>query len=208
MAHVSGDRVAILHNIGWETYEQLLADLADSPGRRLTYDDGVLEIAVPSLFHEEPLAVLRTIVTLLTADWEIETRNCGSVTIKRADLRKGFEPDNCFYIAHEPDVRGKRPIDFATDPPPDLVIEVDVTSQSIDKFPIFAAMGIPEVWRYFEERVSIHLLDGRSYREARQSLALPPVTGEVLTRLVALGLREPNTALVREVRRWARSAGR
>jgi Uma2 family endonuclease len=120
-------------------------------------------------------------------------------------LAKGFEPDSCFYIQNAPAIRGKKKLDLKQDPPPDLVIEVDITSDSLDKFPIFAGLGIPEVWRFDNGTVTIHKLEGSSYSKAGHSLAFPPLTSEIATQFLAESetMRSPDWS--RHVREWVRS---
>ena len=152
-----GQRV-ILHGVSWETYERLLADFQDSHAAHFAYDQGALEIMVLSLKHETFNRTLATLVEIVAEEMQGDVINAGSTTFRRADLSKGFEPDTCFYIQNVERVRGKDEIDLTVDPPPDLVIEIDITSPSLNKFPIFAAMGIPEVWRYDGKTVTIFTL--------------------------------------------------
>jgi len=148
----------ILHGVSWETYERLLADFQDSHAAHFAYDQGALEIMVLSLKHETFNRTLATLVEIVAEEMQGDVINAGSTTFRRADLSKGFEPDTCFYIQNVERVRGKDEIDLTVDPPPDLVIEIDITSPSLNKFPIFAAMGIPEVWRYDGKTVTIFTL--------------------------------------------------
>lgn len=203
---IPGDQVQTLNDVSWETYERILAEHDPGRGKRLTYDNGVLHIMVLSLYHEEPQEVLKRIVADATFEWGIDIKACGSMTIKRQDLLKGFEPDGCFYVGSYLRVEGKRELDFTVDPPPDLVIEVDITDPSLSRFPIFAAIGIPEVWRYHGERVSVLNLDRGAYIDTGVSAALPLLNADLLTRFTAMGLTEPSSKWVRELRRWARSA--
>jgi Uma2 family endonuclease len=200
------DRSVTLHGVSWETYERLLAENDPGRGVRMTYFEGDLEIMVFSLAHEEPNRTLATLVEIVAEERDIDIRRVGSTTIKRRDLFKGFEPDSCFYIQNTPAVAGKDEIDFATDPPPDLVIEIDLTSDSIEKFPLFAALGIPEVWRFDGECVSVHQFWSGQYRETAQSRALPPLNSEVLTRLLQESKTRRSTEWMRAVRRWVRDS--
>src|SRR5207247_7204794 len=111
---------------------------------------------------------------------EIELRHLASTTFKREHLQKGFEPDSSFYFARVSEV-GNRDLNADVDPPPDLIIEVDVTSPSLNRFPIFAAFGVPEVWRYHRSRVTFYRLEGGGYVETASSCSLPPLTAEVAT---------------------------
>ena len=198
------EQQVILKGISWETYERLLAEHDDESGIQFTYDSGVLEIMVLSTRHERPNRALATLVEILAEEMEIDLERLGSVTLKRPDLLKGFEPDSCFYIQHVGAVADKEEIDLETDPPPDLVIEVDVTSISLAKLPIFAAVGIPEVWRYKDGRVIVlRLADGR-YSEAARSIAFPVITGERLTQFLTESRQVRSTEWLKRVRAWIR----
>ena len=149
----------IMEGISWETYERLRDEHPENVSPRFTYDNGWLELMVPSIEHEEPNRTLAALIDIITAEMNIHIRRAGSNTFKREDLLKGFEPDSAFYLAaNAKAVRGKKRLDLATDPPPDLIIEIDVTSPSLPRFPIFAAVGVPEVWRYKNGRVEIFIL--------------------------------------------------
>lgn len=196
----------ILEGISWETYERLRAEHPESAAPRFTYDNGCLELMVPSVEHEEPNRTLALLVNIITAEMNIHVRRVGSNTFTREDLLKGFEPDSAFYIRHAENVRGKKRIDLLQDPPPDLIIEIDVTSPSLPRFPIFAAVGVPEVWRYKDARVAIFVLRGGDYEETPHSLALPSVTSEVLTRFLKENEDIDSPEWTRRVREWARES--
>jgi Uma2 family endonuclease len=174
----------ILRNISWETYERLLEERGDSRVPRLAYDRGELEIMSPSAEHESVAYFVPLLVAVLAEEIGVNAYGVGSTTYKRGDFGRGFEPDASFYIANEEYIRGKPRIDLAVDPPPDLVIEIDITSPSLDKFPIYAEVGVPEVWRYEGNRFEILLLGERDYERTNTSLALPSVTDEALRILV------------------------
>ena len=196
----------ILENTSWETYERLLAEHPNSASPRFTYDNGRLELMILSVEHERPNRRLALLVELIASEFDIDVEAVGSNTFRREDLLKGFEPDSAFYISrHAEMVRGKKRIDLSEDPPPDLVIEVDITSPSLPRFPIFAATGVPEVWRYDGRQVQIFELEtsSQSYALAAQSLALPAVTGEILTKFLRDGETMKNTVWMRAVRGWA-----
>ncbi|MGH7964377.1 MAG: Uma2 family endonuclease [Candidatus Binatia bacterium] len=195
----------ILYGVSWETYERLLAEHEESSGTHFTYDQGRLEIMVLSAKHEKPSRVLALLVEVLAEEMGIDVEDLGSTTFKRKDLGRGFEPDSCFYVQNAERVRGKDNIDLTTDPPPDLLIEIDITSPSLNKQPLFAALGIPEVWRYDGTRVMIVKLEAGEYVETPESIALPGVTSEALSHLLAAGIHEKRTAWLRQVREWART---
>jgi Uma2 family endonuclease len=193
----------ILHGVSWATYERLLTDFQDSHAAHFTYDQGALEIMVLSAKHEEPNRTLALLIEILAEEMGVDIRRLGSTTFKRADLGKGFEPDSCFYIQNEDRIRGKDAIDLTIDPPPDLVI--DITSPSLDKFPIYAQTGVPEVWRYDGVSVYICKLSGGEYLEVERSVALPLLTSAVATQFLKESTELKSTTWLRRVREWARA---
>lgn len=197
----------VLYGISWETYERLLADLVDSSAPRLTFDQGVLEVMSPTAEHEEYNRTLALLVEVVAEELQINVRRLGSTTFKRQDLLKGFEPDSCFYIQSAQRIRGKKRIDLTQDPAPDLVIEIDLTSPSLDRFPIFARVGVSEVWRYDGSRVRILQLAGEQYVEVGQSVALPLLTSTVVTQFLEDSMELESTAWLRRVREWVHQQG-
>src|SRR5712692_7814185 len=173
----------VLLNASWETYERLLAEHPDAAGPRFTYNEGTLEIMVLSAHHEQPNRILARLVEEVAAELGIDVCPLGSTTFKREELFKGFEPDSAFYIGRGSTFWDSE-LDAAVAPPPDLVIEIDISRSSLPRFPIFAAFGVPEVWRYDGARVSIWRLEAGRYVEAESSAALPPVTGPVATQFL------------------------
>jgi Uma2 family endonuclease len=202
----SPEQLVILDRVTWETYERLITEHGERCGTRFTYNEGVLQIMVVSSRHERPNRRLATLVEVLAEEWALDIEQLGSTTFKREDLQKGFEPDSCFYIEHADAIRNREKIDLAVDPPPDLSIEVDITSGSLNRFPIFAAVGIPEVWRFDGNRVTIFRLESGGYVEAANSLAFQAVTGEILTSFLEDSRKLKSTAWLRKVREWARTA--
>jgi Uma2 family endonuclease len=197
------EQKVILKGVSWETYERLLAEHEEQSGTRFTYDSGMLEIMVLSARHEKPNRTLALLVEVLAEEMHLDVERFGSTTFKRPDLYKGFEPDSCFYIQHLDAISGKEEIDLTMDPPPDLVIEVDITRPLLDKLPLYAAVGVPEVWRYDGERVSILRPAEAQYVEAAHSPALPPLTSAVATRFLRDSTQMRSTVWLRRVREWA-----
>ncbi len=198
------ERRVVLSNIGWETYERLLADQADSSAPRFAYDRGVLEIVSPLPEHERYNRTIAALIESVAEEMGLDIENLGSTTFKREDLERGFEPDSCFYIQHEAAVRGKNALDLHTDPPPDLVIEIDITHPSLDKFPIYAALGAPEVWRYDGRRLELWALESAHYVARTESDALPGVTVDAVLHLLERSKGIGRVAWLGEVRAWAR----
>src|SRR5215203_2515146 len=195
----------LLRNISWETYERLLDERGDSSSPRFAYDRGELEIMVVSGRHEKPNRLISLLVEVVAEEMDLDLVNLGSTTFRREDLQRGFEPDSCFYVQNEERIRGRVEIDPDVDPPPDLVIEVDITSPSLDRFPIYANFGVPEVWRYDGERIVVYELRDAEYVEVANSLCMPWFTSEILTRLVEQGLTMRRRSWTRKVREWAQS---
>jgi Uma2 family endonuclease len=183
MTHARTQRI-ILPGIRWCTYEDLRTDLGDSHAALLAYNQGTLEIMAPSFSHEQLNRTLAALVEAIAIGLRRDFVNAGSTTFTRPESRHGFEPDSCFYIQQAAVVRGHTTIDLATDPPPDLVIEVDITPPSLDKLPICAAMGVPEVWRHDGQQVVIHRLRDGTYDEVSTSDALAGITAQQIDQFV------------------------
>jgi Uma2 family endonuclease len=171
----------ILPRIQWCTYARLLEERGNSHAVRLTYDQGTLELMAPSLSHEHTNRVLAMIVEAVALLRDLDLYPAGSTTFTREDLARGFEPDSCYYIAHAAAVRGKPTIDLTTDPPPDLVIEIDMTRTSLDKFPLYAAIAVPEVWRYTADNLTIASLHDQAYETTDTSVIFPRLTALQIT---------------------------
>lgn len=194
----------VLNQISWHTYEQLLAEMGDNRTIRLCYDRGLLEIMTPLLDHENPKRILEKFVDALAEEGNIEILSVGSTTLKRPDLAKGAEPDSSFYIQNERLVKGKSRIDLTTDPPPDLVIEIYVSSSSVDREGIYAAMGVPEIWRCDRGVVKFLQLEAGKYIMVERSLAFPLLSVTELTKFFSQSQTLGETTLLRSFRAWVR----
>jgi Uma2 family endonuclease len=197
----------LLTGIRWQTYQDLLLDLAENPSKRLTYDQGLLEIMTPLPEHEASKRLLGRLVESTTEELGLEIYSLGSTTWRREDLQKGLEPDECYYITQEAQVRGKTSFDLYSDPAPDLAIEIDLTSSSLNRLGIYAALGVQEIWRYDGQDLKIYVLVEGEYQQQEQSAVLP-----VLSRSdVLLFLNKRSTlgenALIREFRQWLHQQG-
>jgi Uma2 family endonuclease len=201
---IDSEQRVILRGVSWATYESLLVDFAGRSSPRFAYDQGVLEIMPLSFPHENMNRLLQDLFSAVADEQELDFVNAGSTTFKRADLAKGFEPDTCFYIANAERMRGKPEVDLTVDPPPDLVIEIDITSLSLNKFPIYAQIGVPEVWRYAGNQVTIFKLSTGEYFLQNESPALPGLTSEVISRFLEEGQTMTHLAWLRSIREWAR----
>ena len=170
----------ILKGVSWSTFKALVADVGDDRAWRIAYDRGVLEIRMPLEEHEEPKRLIESFVEAIVDELEIELRSLGSLTLEREDLTRAVEPDSCFYIQNESLVRGRN-INLPNDPPPDLAIESDYTNSSVNKFTIYAALGVPELWMYRRQSLQVYQLVEGKYQKcdslrdsfASRSLAFP-----------------------------------
>ena len=152
----------ILKGVSWSTFKALLADVGDDRAWRIAYDGRVLEIRMPHLEHEVPKGLIESFIEATADELEIEVMKAGSLTLEREDLTRAVEPDTCFYIQNEASVRGKRDINLPEDLPPDLAIESDYTNSSVNKDSIYAAIGVPELWRYRRESLQVYqLVEGK-----------------------------------------------
>jgi len=176
----------LLRDISWETYQGLLHDRQDKSNPRYTYDRGLLEIMSPSFEHEEARDLTLLLVRMWGAAIKVRIRSFGSATFRRKERGVGFEPDCCFYVQNVGGASIDIPLDLLKELPPALIVEIDITNSSIDKLPMFASIGVPEVWIY-TNRLRIFKLDQESYSEVSQSPTLPGLTPELIMELVQKG---------------------
>ena len=194
----------LLNGISWATYEALLADL-EHTGTRLTYDQGRLELMSPSTDHEQFATLIGRMIERLTEGLDIPIRSTRSWTLKRELTRRGVEADESYYVANEPKVRGRKHLTLQRDPPPDLAVEVEVSRPWIDKAPIYADLGVPEVWHYDGERLRVELLqqDG-TYAESPTSAAFPFLPIRKVEEFIRHRAGTDETTWIRRFRDWVR----
>jgi Uma2 family endonuclease len=195
-----------LSNIDWPTYSALLRIFAEQPGVRLTYDRGELEIMSPLLEHDDDSDFLGDMVFVLTEELGLPLKRGGSTTLRRRRRRRGIEADRCFWIANAARMAGRRRLNLRTDPPPDLAIEVDVTHSSLDRLGIYAALGVPEVWRLEGDGLTFyHLGADGAYSAAPASRSFPLVTPTDLMPFVQQARQAGDeNAVIRLFRDWTR----
>jgi Uma2 family endonuclease len=195
---------AVLYGIDWRTYTRLLRAFEGRRRFRLTYDRGTLEIMSPLWEHEGPAALLGQCIVILTEEFKVPRRDGRSVTLRRRRKQRGLESDNCFWIASAAKLQGKTHLDLRVDPPPDLAIEVDVTSSSLDRMSIYAALGVPEVWRLKGDGLDFHVLRDGTYHIQPNSLAFPALaSADLVTFANQLG-QVDDTTLGLRFREWVR----
>jgi Uma2 family endonuclease len=195
---------SLLYDVSWGQYQALLEAVGD---RRLrhSYDRGILEVMSPRKDHDWVKVLIGRMIEELSLAAGIEIQSVGSTTLGKPLARRGLEPDESYYIANEPKVRGKKTYDPDRDPPPDLVVEVDVTSSSVPRMPLFASLGVPEVWRHDNGIVSFHRLTKTlRYAAIRRSVAFPFVEPADIAQFLDHSSSMGENALIRSFIRWAR----
>ncbi len=202
------NRHVVVEGVSWDMYCRLCDEIVRG-GTRITYDRGRLEIVTLSQRHEQVKKIAARLVESYGALSGTPVEGLGSMTMRRRELDRGLEPDECYYVANAAVLADGHEVDLAVDPPPDLAIEVDLSPADIAKPPIYAALGVPEIWRYNGRRLAYltRTTDG-GYTEVDRSPALPGLPNEWMNDLVAIGLAQNQTAAVAELRRrMAAAAG-
>jgi Uma2 family endonuclease len=197
-------RIFHAESVPWDEYEELLADFGHSSRLRITYDRGRVEIVAPLPIHEKYKSLIHDLVMILGEESGFDVESLGSTTFKLKQKGRGAEPDDSFYIKAAPRIAGKTNIDLEVDPPPDLFIEIDTTSESVRKLTIYAEFGVPEVWRFDGSKISFCSLVGDHYEEVEKSNAFPVLTTDKLLSFIELG----NMSGQSEARRAFRQAVR
>jgi Uma2 family endonuclease len=195
----------ILPNIRWQTYEALLLDLQDRGGVKVAYDQGTLELRAPSEEHEGYSISIHNFIVILADELGLNLRQLGSTTLKKEDIQRGLEPDQCYYIQNKPRVRSQLKIDLSVNPPPDLVVEVDITSGSLNKFPIYKSLKIPEIWRYRRRGLEIFELQGQEYLQRDFSPTFSPIAvTTVIPEFIQKSPSMGEMAALRTFRSWVK----
>ncbi|MFM7362943.1 MAG: Uma2 family endonuclease [Cuspidothrix sp.] len=195
----------VLYDVSWDTFESLLKDTGENRGSRFAYDSGTLEIMTPLFEHEQPKIQFDRLIFALVEALDTEIISAGSTTLKRKILKKGIEPDTCYYIQNEPAIRGKETLNLETDPPPDLAIEIDITSSSVNKFNIYAGLGVTELWRYDGEVLKFYQLLEDEYIEIQFSVAFPLVSVSDMSKFIQQSKTMGEIALLKSFRAWVRN---
>ena len=194
----------VLNHLSWQQFQNLLDDLGDNRSARIAYDNGSLEIMTPLPEHEYYKQAISIVIEDMAEVLEQDYECLGSSTWKREVKKVGIEPDNCFYFQNESLIRGKLVFDLDRDPPPDLALEIDLTSKSLDRFPIYARLGVPEIWCYDSGVLKIYQLEQGTYLEQSQSLIFPTLKIQEIPDLIEgyryLGRRKFRQA----VREWVK----
>lgn len=163
-----GEQRVIFHNLSWNAYQQVLNALGEHRSAHLIYDHGTLEITMPLEAHEFYSELIGRFIYFLVSEMGLKLKSMGSTTLDREDLDRGAEPDKAYYIRNQSKVAG-RTVDLRQDPPPDLVVEIDITHTDIDKLALYARMGVPELWRYDGQTLKIYELLNNEYQSVETS---------------------------------------
>jgi Uma2 family endonuclease len=195
-----------INGVSWDDYLALLQQLGDRRSTRIAYDHGVLEIRMPGQPHEAINRVIATIALTLAEEFGFEFNDLGSMTMNRAALSQGVEPDSCFYIQNAQAGQGLgHPI--TSELPPDLAVEVDIANRSDSKLKIYQAMRVPEIWLYQLDTITIRQLTAGTYTAATHSQAFPAVSATQLNQWIALRKTGTDLTVVRAVRQFCRDLG-
>jgi Uma2 family endonuclease len=200
---VIGEKRVTFHHLNWHSYQQILHALPQSRSARLTYDRGILEITMPLEDHEFAVRLIELFIRILVTEMGLKIKTMGSTTLEREDLDRSPEPDNAYYIQNQSLVAG-RTVSLERDPPPDLVVEIDITHTDIDKLRLYASLGIPEFWRYNGRVWRVYQLQERQYREVETSPTFPLVPKQKLYEFLALAQQDEVEA-ESQLRTWIRS---
>jgi Uma2 family endonuclease len=195
-----GEQRVVLRGLSWDAYLDILNALPQSRGARLTYDDGVLEITVPLEDHEFAGRLIECFIRTLVELMGLRIKTMGSTTMNYPHFKKGAEPDNAYYIQNQPRVKGRN-VDFSQDPPPDLVVEVDITHTDIAKNKFYASLGVPEFWRFNGKIWRIYQLQEGVYVEVEDSPTFPQVPKERLYEFLEQA-KEDEIEAIQALRDW------
>ncbi|MGB7158333.1 MAG: Uma2 family endonuclease [Tepidisphaeraceae bacterium] len=186
-----------LYGIGWDAYESFIDSLGERPVH-VNYDEGAMEIMTISSEHEAAKKRVAMLIEYLALVLRMPLAARGSTTFKDKRIHKGAEPDECYYIANEAKIRRKKKIDLRKDPPPDLVVEIDISYHEVDREAIYAEMGVPELWRYDGKRLGFFALSNRDWKPIDRSRSFPMLRPEDMNRFLRMAPRKDDTSL-----RWA-----
>lgn len=204
-SHFVPEQRLLLHEVSWDNYLAIGNALGDRPALRMTYDRGSLEFTVTSSQHEIYKRWFSRLIEALTEECSQPIVAAGNMMFQREDLERGLEADDCFWIAHEPRMRGKLTWDPVTDPPPDLVLEIEISRSALPRMAIYAALGIPEVWRFDGRTLRVELLQAdRTYTIAERSLSFPAIPVRDIVSFLQPSAEVDSLSVLRSFRVWVR----
>ncbi|PMB01094.1 hypothetical protein CEN50_00570 [Fischerella thermalis CCMEE 5268] len=194
----------LLKDISWQQLENILEELGEKRAARVSYSNGWLELMVPLPEHEKDKEIIGDLVKILLEELNIDFEPLGSTTLKNELMKQAVEPDACFYIKNCAAVIGKKHIDLNIIPPPDLAIEIDITSRTY--FDNYEMLGVPELWRYTQNGLQINLLEQGKYIEANFSPNFPniPII-ELVNEYVKQTLNVGRSQAIRAFKNWIKN---
>jgi len=202
--HVPPGQRVILENVTWKELETIIAELGEHRAARIAYDRGILEIISPLPEHEDNKEIISDLVKALLEELNIEFRCLGSTTFKNQFMAQGIEPDQCFYIKNEAVIRGKKRLDLTIDPPPDLALEIDITSRT--HLNIYEGLKVPELWRFENGILQINILQDGVYVQSKSSLNFPNLSLiEVIPQYLEKSRTIGRNATLKAFRNWVNS---
>lgn len=199
--HLPQGGTLVLQQFSWDDYERLLDRLIDRHHLRISYDRGRIEIMSPLPKHEKYARLIDQLVGIFAEELDVELESYGSATWKRRTADRGHEPDCCYYVASAASVIGKDNVDLESDPPPDIAVEIDITNESFSKFAIYAALRVPEIWRYDEKKLQFYELADTSYCQIAESRFLPGLKPETLMNALTLSKTVGQRSALRSFRK-------
>lgn len=199
-----GERRIVLSGISWQIYEQLREN-EENWHVRMAYDSGKLELMSPSPDHARMKRLIGRLIEAFTEEMNVPCQSLSDATWKRAELAKGLEADECYYILSHHRICHRRRVDLSVDPPPDLAVEAEISRGVVPRLRIYAALGVPEIWRWRKKGLTAYSLgDDRKYVEREYSLNLPTLRVKDLEPFLDFGLAADETAWIRKFRAWVR----
>jgi Uma2 family endonuclease len=200
----------VLKDVSWQQFESILAEMGADRTTRFTFDRGRLEMMTPLEEHDRCHKLIESLILVLADVMQLPVEGYKAPTLKRLDLGIAAEPDTGYYIQHEREIHGKATINLATDPPPDIVLDVALNKSTVDRLALYAALGVPEVWRYASQpgddflkgSLQIYTLDGTRYVDSSSGFAFPFLPAGRILQFIdesdALGLM----SALRSLREW------
>ena len=200
----SGSMLA-LSDVAWEDYLEISDMFPDEPYYSISYNEGRLEAMTTSTQHESFASFIDQLITVVKLRLRLNIRSFGRATMKKSALKKGLEPDACYYVQRATQLGNRIILDFEQDPAPDIAVEIDIFNESKNKFPIYAALDVPEIWVYESGTITIYLLQNGKYESVTASRALPMLTAELLTFYVERMIEDGELAALTAFEEWLRT---
>lgn len=212
VAQLPEDASVTFHDVSWDEYEELLEQVGEAPGLRVSYDNGSLHVMTISAEHEKYALFINSLIAGIRLRLRLNILAFGSATMRKRRRSKGNEPDACFYVQTAPLIGNRFQLDFETDPPPDIVVEIDVHHDSRPRFRVYEALGVPEIWRYNGKAMTIYQFvkaaqesEPSAYVERDTSIALPMLTAHVLTEMLDRMRRDGELSALLAFDEWLQS---